>query len=240
MIQVRKAQTRGHASFGWLDTWHPFSFGQYYDPQYMGFGALRVINDDRIAPAAGFPMHGHEDMEIITYVMEGALEHRDSLGNQGVILAGEVQRMRAGTGIRHSEHNASATDWTHLLQIWILPDQKGLDPGYRQIKLDRQARQGRLQLIASPDGRDGSVDIHQNASIYAARLSPGDIISQPVAKEHRAYLQVASGSLTLNDYPLAEGDGAAIIGETILSLAAPQSAEILLFELFHGKGITRT
>jgi quercetin 2,3-dioxygenase len=240
MIQVRKAQTRGHANFGWLDTWHTFSFGQYYDPQYMGFGALRVINDDRIAPGTGFPMHGHEDMEIITYVMEGALEHRDSLDNQGVIRAGEVQRMRAGTGIRHSERNASATGWTHLLQIWIMPDQKGLEPGYRQIKLDPQGRAGRLQLIASPDGRDGSVDIHQNASIYAAQLRPGDIITWPVAKEQRAYLQVASGSLTLNDYPFAEGDGAAVSGEAMLKLTAQQPAEILLFELHQGKENTST
>ncbi len=231
MITIRPAQTRGHANFGWLDTWHTFSFGQYYDPQYLGFGSLRVINDDRIAAGAGFPMHGHEDMEIVTYVMEGALEHRDSLGNQGVIEAGEVQRMRAGTGIRHSEHNASATDGIHLLQIWIVPDQKGLEPGYRQIRLDPQGRAGRFQLIASPDGREGSVDIHQDASIYAARFNPGDSITFPVSAGRQAYLQVATGQVALNGYPLREGDGAAITEEDRLSLTTEHSAEILLFDL---------
>ena len=231
MITVRPAHTRGHADFGWLDTWHTFSFGQYYDPQYLGFGALRVINDDRIAAGAGFPMHGHDDMEIVTYVMEGALEHRDSLGNQGIIKAGEVQRMRAGTGIRHSEFNASAIDGIHLLQIWIVPDQKGLEPGYRQIRLDPQGRTGRLQLIASQDGRDGSVDIHQDASIYAARIEAGDSITFPVIAGRRAYLQVAAGSVSLNGYPLKEGDGAAITGEDSLMLETGDSAEILLFDL---------
>lgn len=231
MITIRSAETRGHASFGWLDTWHTFSFGQYYDPKHMGFGALRVINDDRIAPGTGFPMHGHEDMEIVTYVMEGALEHRDSLGNQGVIRAGEVQRMRAGTGIRHSEYNASATEGIHLLQIWVLPDQKGLEPGYKQIRLDQEGRSGRYQLIASPDGREGSVDIHQDMSIYAARLAPDQAIFHAVAPGRRAWLQVASGSLSLNGYPLNEGDGAAITGETNLTLNAAQPAEVLLFDL---------
>lgn len=231
MITVRPAQTRGHANFGWLDTWHTFSFGQYYDPQYLGFGALRVINDDRIAAGAGFPMHGHEDMEIVTYVMEGALEHRDSLGNHGVIEAGEVQRMRAGTGIRHSEYNASASEGIHLLQIWILPDEKGLEPGYRQIRLDPQGRAGRFQLIASQDGRDGSVDIHQDAAIYAARLDAGDSIMFAVTAGRRAYLQVATGNLSMNGYPLKEGDGAAITGEDQLNLTTGHSAEILLFDL---------
>lgn len=231
MITIRPAQTRGHANFGWLDTWHTFSFGQYYDPQYLGFGSLRVINDDRIAAGAGFPMHGHEDMEIVTYVMEGALEHRDSLGNQGVITAGEVQRMRAGTGIRHSEYNASATDGIHLLQIWIMPDQKGLEPSYKQIRLDPLGRSGRFQLIASPDGRDGSVDIHQDASIYAAQLNPGDSIDFPVKPSRRAYLQVATGSASLNGHPLQEGDGAAITGEDQLKLETGHPAEILLFDL---------
>lgn len=231
MITLRPAHSRGHASLEWLDTWHTFSFGQYYDPEHMGFGALRVINDDRIAPGGGFPMHSHEDMEIVTYVMQGALEHRDSLGNQGVIKAGEIQRMRAGTGIRHSEYNASATDGVHLLQIWILPDRKGLEPGYHQISPDMKERQGRFQLIAAPDGRESSVDIHQDASIYAAVLSAGDIITHPIPSGRHAYLQIAQGNLSLNDQPMREGDGAAISGEPIITLSTTDRAEVLLFDL---------
>jgi quercetin 2,3-dioxygenase len=235
MIRIRQAHSRGHASFGWLDTWHTFSFGQYYDPAYQGFGTLRVINDDRIAAGAGFPMHGHEDMEIVTYVVEGALEHRDSLNNHGVIKAGEVQRMRAGTGIRHSEYNASSVDGVHLLQIWILPDEKGLEPGYRQIRPDPAGQAGRFQLVASPDGREDSVDIHQDASIYAARLARGDKILQPLPQGRKAYLQIVRGSLLLNDQLLHAGDGAAITGENHLSLAALENAteyaEVLLFDL---------
>lgn len=231
MITLRAARSRGHADFGWLDSWHTFSFGQYYDPAHMGFGALRVINDDRIAPGAGFPMHAHEDMEIVTYVMQGALEHQDSLGNRGVIEAGDVQRMRAGTGIRHSEYNASTTDSVHVLQIWIVPDVKGLTPGYQQIRLDPAGRENRLQLIASPDGRDGTVDIHQDMSIYAARLSPDLALHHVVPAGRRAWLQVASGNLDLNGDPLEAGDGAAITGEAALTLNAREAAEVLLFDL---------
>lgn len=231
MIQIRKADTRGHANFGWLDSWHSFSFGGYYDPAHMGFGALRVINDDVVAPGAGFPRHDHQDMEIVTYVLEGALEHQDSLGNKGLIRAGEVQRMRAGTGIEHSEYNASAAEPVHFLQIWITPDQHGLEPGYEQISLEPGEKANRFHLIASSTPQPGAVHIHQDAAIYAAEFKPGDSAEMPLAQGRRAYLQVAQGEVRLKGYPLKQGDGAMLVGEQSLRLDANVAAEVLVFDL---------
>jgi len=231
MIKVRKSDERGHASHGWLDTWHTFSFADYYDPEYMGFSSLRVINDDRIAAGAGFPTHPHRDMEIITYLLEGSLAHKDSMGNGSVIRPGDVQRMSAGTGIAHSEFNASDSEPIHLLQIWIQPNQKGLTPGYEQTTFSAAEKQGRLRLVASPDGRDGSVTIHQDAYLYAGLLNKGDHLSQTLAPGRSAYLHVARGEVELNGLHLNSGDGAAITEETNLDLATHSTAEILLFDL---------
>ncbi|MDW8324801.1 MAG: pirin family protein [Burkholderiales bacterium] len=231
MITLRPAQARGHADHGWLDTWHSFSFADYYDPQEMGFGSLRVLNEDRIAPGAGFPMHGHRDMEIITWILAGALAHEDSLGNGSVITAGEVQRMSAGTGIRHSERNPSPDEPVHLLQIWIQPARAGLAPGYEQRRIDPAALEGRLGLIASPQGRAGSVILHQDIEVYAARLEPGAGVSHALGAGRLAYLQVARGALSLNGLPLRAGDGAKIRAETELVITATEDAELLLFDM---------
>jgi redox-sensitive bicupin YhaK (pirin superfamily) len=231
MIRIRKAESRGRTHLDWLDSWHSFSFGHYYDRAYMGLGALRVINDDVIAPGAGFPRHGHENMEIVTYVLEGALEHRDSLGNSGVIRAGDVQRMRAGTGIEHSEYNASATEAVHMLQIWIRPDENGLEPGYEQISLGPALKAGRFHLIASATPQAGAVHIHQDAAIYAAALKPGESSDLPLAQGRCAYLQVAQGEVRLRDYPLKQGDGAMLIAEPCLHLDSPAGGEVLVFDL---------
>lgn len=231
MIQIRKAQDRGHANLGWLDTYHTFSFADYYDPLYLGFSSLRVINDDRIAPGVGFPTHPHRDMEIVTYMLEGALAHKDSMGNGSVITAGEVQRMTAGTGITHSEFNASDTEGVHLLQIWITPDQKGHTPSYEQIRGSEGEKAGRLRVVASPDGRDGSVSIHQDALIYVAALSEGDAVPYHLAPGRCAYLQVARGEMALNGTTLQAGDGAAISGESDIRLSSDSTAEVLLFDL---------
>jgi len=227
MIQLRKANDRGHANHGWLDSWHTFSFADYHDLAHVQFSTLRVINEDRVAPGEGFPTHPHRDMEIITYVLEGALEHKDSLGTGSVIRPGEVQRMSAGTGIRHSEFNHSQTEPVHFLQIWVLPDRQGVQPGYEQkrIGLDSQ-----LRLVASPDGHDGSVAIHQDVRIYAARLN-GNEVTHTLAPGRRAWLQVARGALKLNGTTLQAGDGAGIENEPTLRLAADGSAEVLLFDL---------
>ena len=227
MIQIRKAKDRGHANHGWLDSWHSFSFADYHDPQHMGFSALRVINEDRVTPGEGFPTHPHRDMEIITYVLEGALEHKDSLGTGSVIRPGEVQRMSAGTGIRHSEYNHSQSEPVHFLQIWILPNVQGVKPGYEQKRIELD---GGLRLLASPDGRDGSVTIHQDARVYAARLN-GAAANHALAPGRRAWLQVARGTASLNGTTLHAGDGAAVEGESALRLAADGSAEVLLFDL---------
>ena len=227
MIQVRKAKDRGHANHGWLNSWHTFSFADYHDPRHMGFSALRVINEDRVTPSEGFPTHPHRDMEIITYVLEGALEHKDSLGTGSVIRPGEVQRMSAGTGIRHSEFNHSQSEPVHFLQIWILPDVQGAKPGYEQKRIELD---GALRLVASPDGGDGSVTIHQDARVYAARLNGGEI-SHTLAPGRHAWLQVARGAARVNGTELHVGDGAGIEGETDLRLAADGSAEVLLFDL---------
>ena len=231
MISIRKAGSRGRTQLDWLDSWHSFSFGHYYDRAQMGFGALRVINDDTVAPAGGFPRHGHEDMEIVTYVLEGALEHRDSLGNTGVIRAGDVQRMRAGTGIEHSEYNASATQAVRFLQIWIRPDERGLAPGYEQISLDPAAKAGRFQRIGSAAPLPGAVHIHQDVAIYAAALGAGESAELALADGRRAYVQVARGGVRLRNYPLAQGDGVMLVGEESLHLESATGGEVLVFDL---------
>lgn len=231
MLQVRKGAERGHANHGWLDTYHSFSFADYHDPAHMGFSVLRVINEDRVAPGAGFPPHGHRDMEIVTYVLEGALEHQDSLGNGSIIRPGEVQRMSAGSGVRHSEHNASQSKPVHLLQIWILPATRGIAPGYEQKRFEPGEFTGGLRLIASPDGRDGSVTVHQDAAIYAARLNGTRVLTHHFAAGRRGYLQVARGAVIANDVPHAAGDGARIENEQELRLVAPDGGEVLLFDL---------
>lgn len=231
MIRVRRSGERGHFDHGWLDTHHSFSFGRYHDPRHMGFRALRVINEDRVRPGAGFGMHGHEDMEIVTVVLGGALAHRDSLGNEGVIRPGEVQRMTAGTGIAHSEFNASDVEPVHLYQIWILPDRRGLPPSYEQRALPSGADRGALRPVASPDGRDGSVTIHQDAALHAASLREGDAIDHALGRGRHAWVQVLRGRIDLGGITLEEGDGAAISDEVRVSAAAVADADVLLFDL---------
>ena len=231
MINLRKSHDRGHANHGWLDSYHTFSFGDYYDPKEMGFGALRVINEDWVAPKGGFPTHPHRDMEIVTYILEGALGHKDSMGNGSVIRVGDVQRMTAGTGITHSEANASEREAVHLLQIWIEPDTAGLTPSYEQTHFPVEEKQGRFRLIASRDGREGSVTIHQDTAVYAAVLNADQALSYTLAAPRRAYLHLARGRIALNGYPLEAGDGAKINGPETLALSALETAEILLFDL---------
>jgi hypothetical protein len=231
MITIRRAKERGHADHGWLDTFHTFSFADYWDPRHMGWGPLRVINEDRVAPATGFPTHAHRDMEIITYVLDGALEHRDSLGTGSVITPGEVQRMSAGTGVRHSEHNASKSEPVHLLQIWIQPARPGIAPGYEQKTFPETERRGRLRLIAAPDGRDGAVTIHQDATVYATTLARGERVEHALDRGRLGWLQVARGALVINGERLGQGDGAGIEGERTLTLEALEPAEALLFDL---------
>lgn len=231
MIRLRKSNERGHADHGWLDTRHTFSFADYYDPQQLGFRALRVINEDRVQPKAGFPTHPHRDMEIITYVLEGALEHKDSMGNGSVIRPGEVQRMSAGTGITHSEFNHSGTELVHFLQIWIVPEQKGVNPGYEQQAFSDAEKVNRLRLIASRDGREGSVAINQDVNLYAALLEPGAALTYAMPAGRHVWLQVARGSVELNGYPLAQGDGVAVSDEKQLMVAGREKAELLLFDL---------
>jgi quercetin 2,3-dioxygenase len=231
MITLRKAEDRGHANHGWLDTYHTFSFANYYDPKNMGFRALRVINEDYVSPTAGFGTHGHRDMEIITYVLEGALEHKDNIGNGSVIQPGEVQRMSAGTGILHSEFNHSETEAVHLLQIWLLPDQEGLSPSYEQRNFSPRKTPGKLNLVAAKDGREGAVTVHQDVDLYAAVLKAGDRLSHTLKPQRHAWVQVARGAITLNGLPLDTSDGAAISNETEVVIDATQDAEILLFDL---------
>jgi quercetin 2,3-dioxygenase len=231
MLKIRKAKERGHADHGWLDTYHTFSFADYWDPRHMGWGPLRVINEDRVAGGTGFPTHAHRDMEIITYVLEGALEHRDSLGTGSVIRPGEVQRMSAGTGVRHSEYNASKTDAVHLLQIWIEPARAGIAPGYEQKTFPESERRGRLRLIAAADGRGGAVTIHQDAAVYATVLARGERVEHTLAPKRLGWLQVARGAVLLNGERLDQGDGAAIENERRVTLEALEPAEALLFDL---------
>ncbi|HEX9081259.1 MAG TPA: pirin family protein [Holophagaceae bacterium] len=231
MITIRQAEARGCFDFGWLDTRHTFSFGDYLDPDYMGFRSLRVINEDRVQPDKGFGTHGHRDMEILTWVLSGALEHRDSLGTHGVIRPGEAQVMSAGTGIRHSEFNASTSEPVHFLQIWILPERNGLTPRYDQVSFTEMDLQNRLRLIASPDGAEGSVKLFQDARIFVARLDAGHEVTAPLAPGRAGYLQVAAGSVTLAGRTLHAGDGARLEDEPSILLTATAPSEILFFDL---------
>lgn len=231
MITIRPSSERGHLNFGWLDTYHTFSFGHYHDAKHMGFRSLRVINDDKVAPGEGFGTHPHSDMEIITYVLEGTIAHKDSMGNGSAIRPGEVQRMTAGSGVKHSEYNASKSDELHLLQIWILPREQGLKPGYELKSFASALTPGRLVLVASDDARDGSVLIHQDAALYIAKLDPGDTISYSLKPGRASWVQVARGAITLNATKLAVGDGAAIEDESELTLKADEPSEVLLFDL---------
>jgi hypothetical protein len=231
VISVRKSEARGHFDHGWLDTYHTFSFADYHDPDFMGFRSLRVINEDRVRPGAGFGTHGHRDMEILTIVLEGAVEHRDSTGSHGILRPGEVQRMTAGTGVLHSEFNPSRSEGLHLYQIWILPERKGLDPGYEQKEFAEEGRRNRLRVVASPDGRDGSLRIHQDASVYTARLDAGRKVVHAPGPGRHAWLQVARGEVTLNGRLLKAGDGAAASGEPLLEIDAKTPAEVILFDL---------
>jgi quercetin 2,3-dioxygenase len=233
MIAIRTSEQRGHADHGWLDTRHTFSFADYYDPAFMGFRDLRVINEDRVEPGQGFGTHGHRDMEIVSYVLEGALAHKDSLGTGSVIRPGEVQRMTAGTGILHSEFNASRDEAVHFLQIWIVPARRGLAPGYEQKAFPADERRGRLRLVASPDGADGSLTIHQDARLFVSLLAPGAEAAHALASGRAAYVQVARGEVLVNGDTLRAGDGAAIEGEprVVLAGAGQGEAEVLLFDL---------
>ena len=231
MIQIRKSDERGHANHGWLDTHFTFSFADYYDPTHVHFRTLRVMNDDRIAGGGGFPMHPHRDMEIVTYVLEGALEHRDSLGNGSVIKPGDVQYMSAGTGVTHSESNASETEPVHLYQIWMFPEKQGLKPAYGQKNFSEAEKRGKFRLLISPDGRNGSLKIRQDNELYASLLTKGDTVKHDLRPDRHAYVQVARGSVGLNGAKLDEGDGAAISEEKAVELTGVKDAEVLLFDL---------
>ncbi|GLI91431.1 pirin family protein [Methylocystis echinoides] len=228
---IRKADQRGGVQLGWLDSRHTFSFGDYYDPAHMGFGPLRVINEDRVAPGGGFPTHPHRDMEIISYVLDGALAHKDSTGAAGVVRSGDVQRMTAGTGVRHSEYNASDAEPAHFLQIWIVPERAGLAPGYEQKRFSPEEMRGRLRLIAAPDARDGALLIHQDAEVYATRLGAGETVRRALAEGRRVWIQVARGGLTVNGAELGAGDGLAATGPGEVVLETASEAEALLFDL---------
>jgi redox-sensitive bicupin YhaK (pirin superfamily) len=231
VITRRAAGDRGHFDFGWLDTWHTFSFGEYYDPRHMGFRALRVINEDRVQPGRGFPTHGHRDMEIISYVLEGALAHKDSMGNGSTIVPGDVQRMSAGKGVLHSEFNQAKDGVTHFLQIWIEPNVSGIPPSYEQKHFDAASKRGKLRLVGSPDGREGSVVIHQDAFLYAALLDGNDRAAHPLRPGRRAYLHIARGRLTANGQALEAGDALKITDAAELVLENANDAEVLLFDL---------
>ncbi|HMY22182.1 MAG TPA: pirin family protein [Polyangium sp.] len=231
MITLRRARERGHANHGWLDSYHTFSFAGYYDPRQMGFRTLRVINEDRVEPARGFGTHPHRDMEIVSYVIEGALEHKDSMGNGSVIRPGDVQRMSAGTGVTHSEFNGSRTELVHFLQIWIIPEKQGLAPGYEQKHFTTAEKQGKLRLIASRDGREGSVTIHQDADIFAAVLDAGQTISYSIAPNRHLWVHVVRGEANVGGNDLSAGDAAAVSGENEFTVSGLKSAEVLLFDL---------
>lgn len=231
MIEIRKSQERGHADHGWLDSYHTFSFADYHDPSHMQFGSLRVINEDRVQPGQGFGTHGHRDMEIVSYVLEGALEHKDSMGNGSIIRPGDVQRMSAGTGVTHSEFNASQSELVHFLQIWILPETTGLAPGYEQKHFALDDKRNRLCLMASPDGRGGSVTIRQDACLYASVLEDGGSVTHALGPKRRAYVHVARGGGEVNGHVLQGGDGARITDEPIISLKGAPGAEVLFFEM---------
>lgn len=231
MIQIRKAQERGHANHGWLDTFHTFSFASYEDHNHMRFRSLRVMNEDTVAPGQGFGTHPHNDMEIVTYVLEGALEHKDSMGNGEVLRPGEFQRMSAGTGITHSEFNPSATEPVHLYQIWLFPERRGIEPSYEQKRFPEEDRHNQLQLVASRNSENGSLLIHQDARIYLSQVDSGKTITHDLPKSRYAWLQVLRGSVSLNGVPLDTSDGAAVSEETRLTIQANSDAEIMLFDL---------
>jgi redox-sensitive bicupin YhaK (pirin superfamily) len=231
MLEIRRAGDRGHAQHGWLDSWHSFSFADYYDPAHMGFGPLRVINEDRIQPGTGFGTHGHRDMEIISYVLAGALGHRDSMGTGSTIVPGDVQRMSAGRGVQHSEQNHNKAGATHFLQIWIEPNVRGIAPGYEQKHFDAASKRGRLRLVASPDGAESSVTIHQDARIYAGLFDGAERAALPMAAGRRAYLHLVRGALTVNGTPLAAGDALKMSGVAEIVLEKGADAEALLFDL---------
>jgi redox-sensitive bicupin YhaK (pirin superfamily) len=231
MIELRKSAERGLADHGWLRSFHTFSFADYLDPRHMGFGPLRVINEDRVQPGMGFGTHGHRDMEIISYVLEGALEHKDSMGNGSVIRPGDVQRMSAGTGVRHSEFNASRADLVHFLQIWIEPDVRGIAPSYEEKHFDAASKRGRLRLVASPDGRDGSVTLHQDAYLYAALVDGAERVTHALALRRRAYVHVARGAATVNGQPLESGDALKATEVAEMVIENGRGAEVLLFDL---------
>lgn len=231
MIAIRKSNDRGHAEHGWLNTRFTFSFADYFDLEHVQFRTLRVMNDDRISGGGGFPTHPHKDMEIVTYVLEGALAHKDSMGNGSVIRPGDVQYMSAGTGVAHSEFNASDKETVHLYQIWMFPDKKGYKPVYDQKHFGEAEKSGKLRLVASPDGRDGSVKIRQDNELYATVLGPSEVVKHELRPDRHAYVQVARGSVALNGEKLETGDGAAISGEQALELRGVDKAEILLFDL---------
>ncbi|MBF6560102.1 MAG: pirin family protein [Candidatus Binataceae bacterium] len=231
MITLRKADDRGLSKIDWLTSRHSFSFADYYDAQQMGFASLRVINEDWIAAGAGFPTHPHRDMEIITYVVDGAVAHRDSMGNGSTITPGDVQRMSAGTGVTHSEYNPSRAAPLHLLQIWIEPDKRGYAPGYEQVRFADADKRGRMRLVASPDGAEGSVTIHQDTRVYASVIEPQGAVKMALAAGRRAYVQVVRGALTVNGVAMAAGDGARVTGEAALEFAASAESEVLLFDL---------
>lgn len=231
MMYLRKADERGHFNHGWLDTYHTFSFGDYHDSAHMGFRSLRVINDDRVAAGQGFGMHGHRDMEIVTYVLEGSLEHRDSMGNGSIIHAGELQRMSAGTGIRHSEFNPSDRAATHLYQIWLLPERKGLEPSYEQLAVTEEDKQNRFHLVVAPGKADGRMTIHQDARIYLAGLQPGTAVTHAIDGGRATWLQVLHGKVALEGNTLSAGDGAAFTDQGTLTVQAATPSEVLLFDL---------
>ena len=231
MLTIRKAHERGHARHGWLESRHTFSFADYYDPEQMGFRDLRVINEDRVQPGQGFGSHSHRDMEILTWVVDGALEHRDSLGTGSVIRPGDLQRMSAGTGITHSECNASRSQSVHFLQIWILPERAGIEPSYEQKHFPDEERSGRLRRIASRDGRDGSVRVHQDVALHAGILAPGQSASLDLAPSRHAWIQLVRGAVEVGGIGLAAGDGAAVSGEPRIELVARDASDVLVFEL---------
>ena len=230
MLKIRKSSERGHADHGWLNAWHTFSFADYHDPQHMGFRSLRVINDDTIAPGQGFGTHPHRDMEIITYVLSGALEHEDSMGNGRIIRPGEFQYMAAGTGVQHSEFNPLRDESTHLLQIWMLPDQRGREPRYAEKSFNGEAN-GRLSLVASNEGRDGSIAVNQDADLWLAKLESGDTVTHSLQAGRHAWLHVAEGGVLVNGHSLTSGDAAAVSDERGLNLKANQRSQVLLFDL---------
>ena len=231
MLAIRHAEDRGLANAGWLSSRHTFSFGHYYDPDFMGFGPLRVINEDQVQPGRGFDTHGHQDMEIISYVLEGALEHKDSIGTGSIIRPGEVQRMSAGTGVRHSEFNHSDSELVHFLQIWIVPERDGLQPSYEQEAFAENDKRGRLRLVGSRDARDDSVTIHQDVDLYATLLSDNQTVTHQLAAGRKGWVQVARGTVSANDEPLHAGDGVAIEGPCTITLRCASDAEVLLFDM---------